>query len=32
MRKFILSLWLAVLGLAIAITPVLADTIGPTGR
>jgi hypothetical protein len=32
MRKFIVSLWLTVLGLALTIAPVLAETIGPTPR
>lgn len=32
MRKFIVSLWLTVLGLALTIAPVLAETIGPTPK
>lgn len=32
MRKFIVSIWLAVFVLALSIAPVLADSIGPTAR
>jgi|GEM_PF-5967204 hypothetical protein len=32
MRRFILSLCLSVIGLALAIAPVLADSIGPTPK
>jgi hypothetical protein len=32
MRRFILSLCLSVIGLALAIAPVLAETIGPTPK
>ena len=32
MRRFILSLCLSVVGLALAIAPVLADSIGPTPK
>lgn len=32
MRKFIVSLFVTVFVLALSIAPVLADTIGPTGR
>jgi hypothetical protein len=32
MRKFMVSVWLTVLALALTIGPVLADSIGPTGR
>jgi hypothetical protein len=32
MRKFIVSVWLTVLGLALTIAPVLAETIGPTPK
>jgi hypothetical protein len=32
MRKFIVSLWLTVLGLVLTIAPVLAETIGPTPK
>jgi hypothetical protein len=32
MRKFIVSVWLTVLGLALTMAPVLAETIGPTPK
>jgi hypothetical protein len=32
MRKFIMSLFVTAFVLALSIAPVLADTIGPTGR
>ncbi len=32
MRRFILSLCLSVIGFALAIAPVLADSIGPTPK
>ena len=32
MRKFIVSLFVTAFVLALSIAPVLADTIGPTGR
>jgi hypothetical protein len=32
MRKFIVSFWLAIVGLTLAIAPVLADSIGPTPK
>jgi hypothetical protein len=32
MRKFIVSLWLTVFGLALTMAPVLAETIGPTPK
>jgi hypothetical protein len=32
MRKFIMSLWLTMFGLALTIAPVLADSIGPTPK
>ena len=32
MRKFVLSLCLSMIGLVLAIAPVLAETIGPTPK